>query len=397
MNRISYILLMVLSLWITSCVETFVPELEKSDHNLMVIHGTIISDSICPFWVNLSYTSQLPGTGLDSGFYPETRQGSSLNPRLWVEGSDGSRYDGVLVRTGDEPPFTVSGKAEYTVRIGHLNPDEKYCVKVEYQEDAYESTPAHPLIAPEIENVAWTQNKDDMSVAISVTSAAPADGKPCYLTWQSVDDWEIISDYFQSQIYDPFVRNVVEQTIDVSRGWKHGRPQVSVVANSSRYPQNRVTDRIIYKILYRDDRLSVIYSADIIQRAISKEEFEYLEIEQRQYNNMGGIFIPMPVEQPTNIHCTTSSKKALGFVGVAQKLTHKRFYIEGKDVKYKRDYDCLDRVIESKGYDECDDLVHRGYQIHQWLGNGKGRWMPNSCLDVRARGASLIKPDFWAY
>lgn len=397
MKRLNYIIGMILALWITSCVETFIPDLKEKDQHLMVINGTIISDSICPFWVSTTNDFLFSSTDMNSSYHPETRQGSTVNPRLWVEGSDGSRYEGVLVHTGDEPPFIKSGRAEYTVRVGHLDPGEKYSVKVEYQRDTYESIPAHPLVAPEIESINWKQEKSDTSVVISVSSAAPADEKAGYLAWQSVDDWEIISEYFQELIYDIVLHYPVKQTLDVSRGWKHGSHMTLVAENCSRYPQNRVADRILYRIPCSDDRISVIYSTEIMQRAISKEEFEYIEEEKKQLSGMGGIFTPMPSELPTNIRCTTSSKKALGFVGVAQNITHKRIYIEGKDMIYKRSYQCMEAMRESESGEDCDNLFKAGYQIFYWKGGGEGKWIPNVCLDVRARGASLVRPDFWAY
>lgn len=393
MNRIHYILLLLTTVFTASCVEDYYPEIEDSDLHLVVIEGTIMSDTVCTFGFSITY---FPFLSSDS-FGPEhapgfTRQAGLSMPRLSVEGTDGSHYEGV---TEESDGSYTSPVIRMRVKVGHLDPNEKYYVKVQHLTDTYESVPARPLMTPEIERIDWMEEKKDSSVAISVTSQAPADGQPCYLFWQSTDDWEVIANHPVFMYYKD--REMHQYTEDVTRGWKHGTHLEPVVASSSLFPQNRVTGQVLYRIPNTDDRISVIYSTEVVQRAISKEEYEYLTVERQQYSGMGGIFTPMPSELPTNIHCTTSDKRAMGFVGVSQNITRKRAYLEGGDLHYKRSYDCTKYIKETMNFEQADELVKAGFQIYQWSGNGVGKWMPKFCLDVREMGAKLQKPEWWAY
>ena len=388
MNRIHYILALLTVLSVTACIDPFTPDIPPSDNRLVVIQGTIVSDSICPIWVSETNTDIFSDASANDS---KTRQAGASDPRLWVEGSDGSRYDGM--RTNATAP---DGRYTFMVSVGHLNPDETYCVRLDFHSESYQSVPARPEPTPGIESINWSQEPSDSLVSISVTAEAPVSGE-CYMEWKCVEDWEILANHPVYRYYDPAVGTIVPFDVDVSQGWKHAERLDPLIAASSRYPQNRVTDLLLYTISGRDDRISVIYSTHVIQRALSREEYEYIETEQKQTSGMGGIFTPMPGRLPTNIRCTTSSRKALGFVGVSLNVAHRRLYIEGREVDYERDYPCDEDILLSKSMAECLTFWERGYQNYLWLGGGFGKWMPNMCLDVRARGASLVRPDFWAY
>lgn len=393
MNRTHYILLLLTTVFAVSCVEDYNPEIKDSDQHLVVIEGTIMSDTVCTFGLSTTYFPYSNAGRLASEQAPGfTRQAGSGVPKLSVEGTDGSHYEGV---TEESEGSLTSPVVRMSVKVGRLNPNEKYYVKVQYQSDTYESVPARPLLTPEIERIDWMEDEKDNSVAISVTSQAPADGQPCHLLWQSTDDWEVIANYPVYMYYEN--KQMHYYTEDVTRGWKHGTHLEPVVASSSLFPENRVTGLVLYRIPNTDDRISVIYSTEVAQRVISKEEYEYLTVERQQYSGMGGIFTPMPSELPTNIRCTTSGKRAMGFVGVSQNTTRKRVYIMGGDLHYKRPYDCMKYVKETLNFEQADALVKSGFQVFQWSGNGAGKWMPRYCLDVRETGATLQKPEWWAY
>ena len=73
------------------------------------------------------------------------------------------------------------------------------------------------------------------------------------------------------------------------------------------------------------------YSGLVHQRAISKAEYEY-ELARRQAGSeMGGLFTPQPSALPSNIHCLTSKKHVIGFVGCSDNISEYRFFLNEYD------------------------------------------------------------------
>ena len=147
------------------------------------------------------------------------------------------------------------------------------------------------------------------------------------------------------------------------------------------------------------------YSGLIHQRAISKAEYEY-EIAQRQANSeMGGLFTPLPSALPTNIHCLTSHKHVIGFVGCSLNTTEHRFFLNAKDFSIYRPPQRDSRLwFENPSDEDCCRLVRSGLYLCNWQDE---RWEPGGALrtswayryqlDVRSKGAYIEEPDFWSY
>src|SRR5581483_2395610 len=79
-------------------------------------------------------------------------------------------------------------------------------------------------------------------------------------------------------------------------------------------------------------KLSVLYSIDIKQYALSKEEYEYLSKIKNNSEATGSIFDKQPSELAGNIHClTTPNELVIGFIGIANRR-EKRYFIKNTDV-----------------------------------------------------------------
>ena len=149
----------------------------------------------------------------------------------------------------------------------------------------------------------------------------------------------------------------------------------------------------------------VRYSGLVHQRAISKGEYEY-ELARRQAGSeMGGLFTPQPSALPTNIHCLTSKKHVIGFVGCALNTSEYRFFLEPQDYRiYRPAEKDMRRWVEDPSSDDCIELVKNGLHLCEWddtYMSPEGvpilqtAWAYEYQLDVRYRGAYTEEPDFW--
>jgi hypothetical protein len=153
------------------------------------------------------------------------------------------------------------------------------------------------------------------------------------------------------------------------------------------------------------EKMYVRYSGLVHQRAISKGEYEY-ELARRQAGSeMGGLFTPQPSALPTNIHCLTSKKHVIGFVGCALNTSEYRFFLEPQNYSiYRPAEKDMRRWVENPSPDDCIELVKNGLHLCEWddtYMSPEGKpilqtaWAYEYQLDVRYRGAYIEEPDFW--
>ena len=119
---------------------------------------------------------------------------------------------------------------------------------------------------------------------------------------------------------------------------------------------------------------------------------------------MGGLFTPLPSALPTNIHCLTSNKHVIGYVGCSLNTGEYRFFLNAIDfsIDYPQKKDSrewLDDCTES----DCCRMVDKGMFLCEWEderyrpnGTLRTAWASDYQLDVRLRGAYIEEPDFWS-
>jgi len=380
-----YVLCLMISVCMLSgCIEEFEADISSEDSDLLVVEGAICSSQMNKFI--LSRTQPV-----NSSQMPRMVIGASVS----VHGSDGSAY--TLQETD----------GYYTCWIDALNPDVEYYLHIETNGEVYESEPQKPLRTEKIEEVSIVQETPKSNIDVLVTPEAPFDpDKANYYSWTYDETWEVHPDYttdiyFDTKtlapVYDPYQFPIC--------GWKDRTGSSILVGSSLSYEGQHIRQVKLYDIDRGDERMYYRYSGLIHQRAISKAEYEY-ELARRQAGSeMGGLFTPLPSALPTNIHCLTSDKHVIGFVGCSLNVSAYRFFLERKDYSidfpYPKDarqwlddcneMDCL-RMVQKEGMFLCvwkDERYRPGGKLQT-------AWAYDYQLDVRLRGAYAEEPDFWS-
>jgi hypothetical protein len=177
-----------------------------------------------------------------------------------------------------------------------------------------------------------------------------------------------------------------------------------LVGSSQSYEGQHIRSLKLYDIDRSSERMYYKYSGLVRQRAISRAEYEY-ELARRQASTeMGGLFTPLPSALPSNIHCLTSDKRVIGFVGCSMNMSEYRFFLSATDYSidhpqpkdarlWLNDCDEMDccRMVEEEGMFLCE------WEDERYKPDGKLRtaWAYQYQLDVRLRGAYAEEPDFW--
>ena len=365
-----------------SCIDEYEADISAKDSNLLVVEGTICSAELNKFY--LSRTQDINST-----LGVRMVKGASVS----VRGSDGSEYKAQAV---DD---------YYSCWIDHLEPDIKYYLHIEADGEVYESEPQLPLRTEKIASVVGVQNTPDSHIDVLVTPEAPLDaGKTNYYSWSFIETWEVRPEYTTYVYFDKERMQKVD-TIGMfpERGWKNAISSNILVEASTHYDGQHIQKLKLYDFDNGDERLYYKYSGLVQQRAISKDEYEYERARHQASSEMGGLFTPLPSALPTNIHCLTSSKSVIGFIGCALNTAKYRFFFYPLDFSVNRTYQGDTRVwLENCTEKECMRMVDQGMYLCFWedhrMNGGllKTAWASGIQLDVRLRGAYTEEPDFWS-
>ena len=375
--------LMVCVCTLSGCIEEYEADIPSEDSDLLVVEGSICASQLNKFV--LSRTQPV-----NSSNVPRMVTGA----KVIVRGTDGSEYQ------------TQAANDYYSCQIGALNPDVEYYLHIETNGEVYESEPQRPLSTEKISEVNVLQETPESSLDVLVTPDAPFDpNKLNYYSWTYEETWEVHPDY-TTQIYFDITTSsaVFDPNQFPSRGWKSAAGTTILVSSSASYEGQHIRRVKLYDIDHSNERMYYKYSGLVHQRAISKAEYEY-ELARRQTSTeMGGLFTPLPSALPTNIHCLTSDKHVIGFVGCSLNTSEYRFFLVPKDYSIDHPY----KKDARKWLDDCNEqdcyrmVTKEGMYLCEWKderykpgGTLQTAWAYDYQLDVRLHGATDMKPDYW--
>ena len=383
MKVLPFYLFTFLLLTLSGCIEEYEADISSDDSDLLVVEGSICSSQLNKFI--LSRTQEL-----NSSYTPRMVTGASVS----VRGSDGSEYT------------AQATDGYYACLIDALNPDVEYYLHIETDGDIYESEPQKPLRTEKIAEVSVVQETPESNIDVFVTPEVPFDSdKANYYSWTYEETWEVHPDYTtviyfdtktSSPVYDPYQFP--------TRGWKNATSSEILVGASLSYEQQHIQRLKLYDIDRSNERMYYGYSGLVHQRAVSKAEYEY-ELARRQASSeMGGLFTPLPSALPTNIHCLTSQKRVIGFIGCSLNLSEYRFFLRTRDFSIYHP----ERKDARRWLNDCDEqtcyrmAVVEGMYLCEWKderykpgGTLQTAWAYDYQLDVRLRGAYAEEPEYW--
>ena len=375
----------LLTFSLAGCIEEYEADIPSDDSNLLVVEGTICSGELNKFI--LSRTQSINGQ--------EENVELVTGAKVSVKGSDGSEYT------------TQSANGYYACQMEELAPDVEYYLHIETDGEVYESEPQKPLRTEGIAEVIGVQDTPESSIDILVTPADPFESDEAhYYSWTYDETWEVHPDYTTSMYYDTeTLTRVYQGNLFPKRGWKDAQGTTIMVGASTSYDGQHIRRLKLYDIGRDNWRMFHKYSGLVHQRAISKAEYEY-ELARRQAGSeMGGLFTPQPSALPTNIHCLTSSKHVIGYVGCSLNTSEYRFFLKEHDYSIYQAPRKDTRIwLVDPTDSDCLKMVYQGYYLCEWedpLVSSDGllhtAWATIEKLDVRYKykGVYIEKPDFW--
>ena len=389
-NTIYYVLCLMMSAsTLTGCVEEYEADIAEEDANLLVVEGTICSGQTNKFY--LSRTQ--PISNVYAPYWVN-------DAKVSVRGTDGS--ENPATKNYDFEVFEESN-GYYACQLGNLNPDVEYYLHIEVDDEVYESEPQKPLRSEKIAKVEGVYDKSGWNIDVLVTPAEPDNtDETHYYSWTCDETWEVRPEYITNWYYDILTGTARQiHKLYPTIGWKDESSTETMIGASTNYDNQHIQRLKLYDISVSNERMFYRYSGLIHQRAISKGEYEY-ELARRQAGyGMGGLFTPQPSALPTNIHCLTSGKRALGYVGCSLNTGDYRFFLNASDYGLQHNIKDNRVYLENPTTDQCLRLVNTGYGLCEWDQTPDGKvnsiWALMYQIDIRRRGAYVEEPYFWSW
>lgn len=364
----------------TSCIEEYNAVLPSSESDILVVEGSILSDTTSTFYLSLTMPINSPSYKVKN----------ISDATIQLRGTDGTTVDGKLIYEG-----------KYDIETPKLNANTLYKVVINYDGDTYETEEMKPFPSTDIQTVEFNQKTPEDAVDILVTTAIPTNpSETQYYRWTYNETYEVRPEYISYWTWaDDSAKVKYNINLYPRRGWISSKGSDILASSSAYYGNNQIVQYKLYDIANNNRRLSVKYSTEVVQRSICKAEYEYEKERKKISTDMGGLFTPQPSSLPTNIHCSNSSKKVLGYVGCSLNVKRYRIFITTDQVNYVDEVKCIDKYTEGENQHYMEHINHvNGYKIWLYENNGgieSFHWTTPDCVDVRVMGATTNKPDYW--
>lgn len=371
MRTYLYIISLLIIFTANACKDPYHINIEPTDLDVLVVEGQITGPESQSF---VSITRSL-----------NVNDHSSLrvehNATVYVEDEANNRFQ------LQYDPSTLRYQNQINTVVGN-----KYRMTIETIDGkSYVSTYNTLLNTPAIDEINYERVFDGL--AIKLNTEDPTEQTKFY-RWTFQEDWEINS-VFMSNVYydDSAVRLIDSVVLDAYFCYKQNKSTSILLGSIENFSNSKLVDHIIHKIPSRDDRISVRYSIEVKQYALSKDGFFFLDLMKKNTESLGSIFDPQPSESVGNVICISDPEtKVLGYIEASVEQT-KRIYITSSDVP---EWGFIQTCFTYDVPDLPDSM--RYYFPGMYLPLENVSPIPSAtstCVDCRLRGGNNNRPDFW--
>jgi len=367
MKQIIYIVFLLL---FCGCIEEYIPKGIEEVSDLLVIEGSI-TDNESVFKLSRSV-----------GLSEPIRDSKTVdNANLYVETEDGERFNGFFM-----------GKGEYAVQTGALKAEKKYRLILSVDGEEYESTFLAPLFTPEMDSVFPMKKGLGEPVYMCVSTHDPQNQSRYYL-WSYKEIWEVKTELFANKGF-----NENGELIDFSLHayntyycWGRDSSKILILASSEKLSENVIAQKRLVEIPCDDDRLSILYYMYVEQKQIRKEAYDYYSNIQKNIEQTGSIFAPVPSEMKGNIRSVTNPDlPVIGYIDVSTTTRREMYVPEERGLYEAPRGSCYSMVTDDP------DFAYPNYAYYQVAFGEPTKWAPHGCVNCKLKyRATKNKPDFW--
>ena len=340
---------------------------------LLVVEGDIIANGITR--IQLSRTVALKETVLSL----------ECQALVYIEDEHGGRYVAKEIESGI-----------YEAETQALNSHLRYRLYIELANKmSYVSEYVPVCISPPIDSVGYVVNATKTGVDFHVSTHDPL-GKSRYYKWEYIEDWEINSEYYSELVFEAETGRYRSRSLEENLYycWTKGESTVILLGQSTRLQEDVIANRKIATLWEYDQRVSVLYCMQVIQKVLTREGYTYWENLRKNTEDMGGIFSTQASEIKGNIiSLSNPDEVVLGYISASTVSYSNRVFFPGGVLKRRTVVCGVDEIAPSDTQAGLS-LASTGMLPIKYNAFGEVEWRPGSCSDCRRYG-SKKKPSWW--
>jgi hypothetical protein len=256
----------------------------------------------------------------------------------------------------------------------------------------YESDMVQLKQSPVLESVHWVQEGDGITIKVDSRDES---GNTRYYQWFYHETWEYDSDKNSTFVMKGGrpVHRTPEERINIC--YSNQRSSRIFINATDDQVTDAVKDFPLVHITGGSKKLCRTYSILVQQRALDQDGYNYWRQMERNTENLGTMFDPIPAEVRGNIHSSRPGETVLGYFS-GSAVEEKRIYIRHaelpKDLRFINRRPCsVDSIRSFDIYPDGTPFLNEVSMSFPW----DKRDPAYICMDCRLEGGTVTKPSFW--
>lgn len=378
-----YLIILVI---FTNCKEPFTVPVSSPSSGYLVVEGFINSGE-SPTTITLSRTTKL---------YDSVINIYENFARVTIESESNASF-----------PLNENTDGVYVSSQLNLNSSEKYRLHILTSDGKEYASSFSPVKStPDIDSVSWLRENGGVQLYINTHDAQ---NNTKYYQWKYEETWEFHSPIPNNlkyrynaagDIIGVEYKNLFG-TVDTSilYCWKTVNSSSITLGSSEKLSQDLIYLPFIY-IGPAAEKLSVLYSVNLRQYAVSKEAYLFYQKMKKNTEQLGSIFDAQPSDIKGNIQSISNPAEiVVGFVEVTQEK-EKRVFINNSQLPnwgyrvacYQQEFQNDEKWLRENG----TQGLMPAYALAPDPFGGIKTFLAseNKCIDCTLRGTN-VKPLFW--
>jgi hypothetical protein len=387
-DPLKYSVLLLLFILYSSCIKNYAPPAIQAANNYLVVDGFINTAPNSITTITLSRSRNLADT---TSFIPEH------GAQVQIADSNGAVY----------PLIDSNNTGKYSSNVLNLIQSDRFRILITTSNGhQYQSAFVSSRITPAIDSVNWQQSAINSSVGIYVSSHDPLNNTH-YYRWDYVETWQHNSPVIAywvliNGLVVPLDADYIDDPRQTYQCWTTAPSKNIVVANSLGLSQDVISLQPLTVIPYNDERITIRYSINVSQYAITEDAYNYWVLIQKNSQALGSLFDLTPSQLSSNITCVSNPNEPVIGYASASTVQQQRIFITNSQVG---------GWTKQEQYDECNPIViptdPNNFQIYTYPDTSYAPWYftgdftpalivtKRHCVDCRLAGGNTSKPPFW--
>jgi len=366
---------------ISSCIDEYWPEMDKYE-NLLVVDG-MISNEPGPYTIKLSRSSNVNAPQIDP-------------------------YSGCLITIiddlGNEEDFIESETEPGTYTTAHSDlrgiVGRKYMLEIKTPDEKTYTSVFEELKKPVGIDTVYTQlmykphdilDRDRVGYQFYLNTQS-AESDTNYYLWKLVETFEYRSDFTIDYIYNGSIEEFANWDT-LYTCWRTQQVYNIYTASTKSLKSPVITDLPLHYVDTETKRLSIRYSLNVRQLAITEEAYFFWNSIKDQVSEEGALYTKQPFQVRSNVmNNANPDEPVLGYFLVAGEST-KRIFVNPPVGVYFYYSTCTPNFRLVYLYFSPPS----SWPIYLTDVEGRTAMGSKSCFDCTSYGGITTKPEWWTY